>query len=102
VTRWQRIGVAAALGLALLGCGQKGPLYLPDDVGEVVTRPMSTPGAAPAPAPPAPAGTSGTNGTTRDPATPAAAPAPAAPPAPADDATPRKPPADRAPSPSGP
>jgi predicted small lipoprotein YifL len=93
VTRWQRIGVAAALGLALLGCGQKGPLYLPDDVGEVVTRPMSAPGAAPAPVP---------AGTSDDAATPPAAPAPAAPPAPADDATPRKPPAGRGPIPAGP
>jgi predicted small lipoprotein YifL len=96
VTRWRRIGGAAALGLALSGCGQKGPLYLPDDVGEVVTRPMSTPGAAPAPAP---------AGTTGDAATPAAQPAPTATTAPADPtdaAAPRKPPADRAPSPPGP
>lgn len=50
-----------ALGLAagmLLGCGQKGPLYLPDQTGEVVTRPgpvsntpPSQPQSAPAPAP---------------------------------------------------
>lgn len=44
---------------ALLGaCGQKGPLYLPDESGEVVTRPApgaeATPAAtAPAEAPPA-------------------------------------------------
>ncbi len=35
--------VLAAVGVAglfvLAGCGQKGPLYLPDQGGEVVTRP---------------------------------------------------------------
>jgi len=36
--------VAYALGMGLLltltgGCGQKGPLYLPDQGGDVVTRP---------------------------------------------------------------
>jgi predicted small lipoprotein YifL len=37
--RW-RVMVVAALGLGVLaGCGQKGPLYLPDEGGEVVTRP---------------------------------------------------------------
>ena len=36
----------------LPGCGQKGPLYLPDSGGEVITRPTQTP-AEPAPAPPA-------------------------------------------------
>jgi predicted small lipoprotein YifL len=30
-------------GLTLAGCGQKGPLYLPDSPGEVVTRPTATP-----------------------------------------------------------
>ena len=44
------------LALALLGgCGQKGPLYLPDKGGAVVTPPPATPGAAPAPAQSAPA-----------------------------------------------
>jgi predicted small lipoprotein YifL len=33
--------VALALG-ALAACGQKGPLYLPDTAGEVVTRPAPT------------------------------------------------------------
>ena len=41
----------AMLGIALLGalgCGQKGPLYLPDHNGAVVTRPASqNNGAAP-------------------------------------------------------
>jgi predicted small lipoprotein YifL len=38
--------VAAALfvvaGLALAGCGIKGPLYLPEKAGEVVIRPAPT------------------------------------------------------------
>jgi predicted small lipoprotein YifL len=32
-----------ALALLLAGCGQKGPLYLPESTGEVVTRPAQTP-----------------------------------------------------------
>jgi predicted small lipoprotein YifL len=37
----------------LTACGQKGPLYLPDEPGEVITRPKST--ATPPPEkPPAP------------------------------------------------
>lgn len=52
-------GAAAALALAatLGGCGQTGPLYLPER-GKVVTRPAPTAAPAPAPAPaptPAPA-----------------------------------------------
>ncbi len=51
-------GVLAAAGalaaLALAGCGQTGPLYLPDAGGEVVTRPAPTPAPAPAPAPDTP------------------------------------------------
>lgn len=44
-----RPALACALALGLLGaCGQKGPLYLPDGGGEVVTRP----GPAPAQPPP--------------------------------------------------
>jgi predicted small lipoprotein YifL len=43
--------IAAGTALLACGCGQKGPLYLPDKGGKVVT---STPGATPAPpAPPA-------------------------------------------------
>lgn len=34
-----RLSFAGALLLGLAGCGQKGPLYLPDKGGEVVTRP---------------------------------------------------------------
>ena len=50
--RFLLIGIAA---VALSACGQKGPLYLPDKTGEVVTRPSSTPTPAPAETPPAPA-----------------------------------------------
>ncbi len=38
--------------LLLAGCGQKGPLHLPDQTGEVVTRPTQTPEAPPAEEPP--------------------------------------------------
>jgi predicted small lipoprotein YifL len=46
-----RTGIVAPLLAALLsgllgGCGQKGPLYLPDAASEVVTRPATTPPAA--------------------------------------------------------
>ena len=52
-----------ALGALLLtaGCGQKGPLYLPDKKVRVITTPAAQPAAAqpaaaePAPPPPAPA-----------------------------------------------
>lgn len=41
----------SVVGVVLLaGCGQKGPLYLPDSNGEVVTRPAQSgqqPGQAP-------------------------------------------------------
>ena len=59
---WPLLILAA---LAAGGCGQKGPLYLPDKAGKVVTN-----------APPAPA-----------PATPSAAPPEAAPAAPAPKPT---------------
>jgi predicted small lipoprotein YifL len=36
-----RLGLAALLAVALVGCGQKGPLYLPDAASEVVTRPAA-------------------------------------------------------------
>lgn len=49
------------LALALLGgCGQKGPLYLPDKGGAVVTAPPAAPGAAPAQSAPAPQDTPAT------------------------------------------
>jgi predicted small lipoprotein YifL len=34
-----KFAVLMAAGTVLAGCGQKGPLYLPDKGGEVVTRP---------------------------------------------------------------
>jgi predicted small lipoprotein YifL len=40
------IAIVLAAG-ALLGCGQKGPLYLPEKTGEVVTRPAPAADAAP-------------------------------------------------------
>jgi predicted small lipoprotein YifL len=62
--------VAACVAAA--GCGQKGPLYLPDKNAAVVTRPAGATTAAPA-AQPAPAAAPPANGGT-------AAPAPAKPP----------------------
>jgi len=38
----RRLVLLCALG-TLAGCGQKGPLYLPDEAREVVTRPTQTP-----------------------------------------------------------
>jgi predicted small lipoprotein YifL len=35
--------IAVLLACALTGCGQKGPLYLPEAPTEVVTRPAATP-----------------------------------------------------------
>jgi len=32
-----------ALAATLAACGQKGPLYLPEQTGEIVTRPTQTP-----------------------------------------------------------
>lgn len=49
-----RLVWVVALTSALAGCGQKGPLYLPEQPGEIVTRPTQTPEAAPPPAPEAP------------------------------------------------
>ncbi len=37
------------MAILLSACGQKGPLYLPDAGGEVVTRPTQTVPGAPAP-----------------------------------------------------
>ncbi len=36
-----RIGALGVIALGLAGCGQKGPLYLPDKNGSVITRPGS-------------------------------------------------------------
>lgn len=44
----------ALLALPLAGCGQKGPLYLPDSTqGEVITRPTQTPAGTESPNSPA-------------------------------------------------
>ncbi len=75
-------GAAAALAALLSGCGQKGPLYLPDKNAAVVTAPAQ-------PAPPA---------TTAPTTTPAAAPDTAAPPAQTPDQT-KKPDPDDSQSP---
>ena len=45
------LGLVLALATALAGCGQKGPLYLPEKPGQIVTRPTQTPPAPPASAP---------------------------------------------------
>jgi predicted small lipoprotein YifL len=51
-----RFAALIAAGAMLAGCGQKGPLYLPDKGGEVVTRPgggqaqQQAPQSQPAPA----------------------------------------------------
>jgi len=42
-----RVTLMATALLALAGCGQKGPLYLPDSSGEVVTRPAAESTAPP-------------------------------------------------------
>ena len=48
---WLLLALAA---LTSSGCGQKGPLYLPDKGGKVVTSaPAAAPQVQPAPAPPA-------------------------------------------------
>lgn len=72
-----RTGAAAVIAVAALalmaGCGQKGPLYLPDKGAAVVRGPpVATPGQPP-PAAPGPA------------ASPPAPAAPAVPPAPKPD-----------------
>jgi len=49
-----RLIKAVALLAALTGCGQKGPLYLPEQPREIVTRPTQTPAETPPPSPEAP------------------------------------------------
>jgi predicted small lipoprotein YifL len=44
--------LCVALAATLAACGQKGPLYLPEQTGEIVTRPTQTP--APVETPEAP------------------------------------------------
>jgi len=41
----EKLLIAAATLALLCGCGQTGPLYLPENQGEVVTRPTQTPPA---------------------------------------------------------
>lgn len=60
------LALAAAAGLS--GCGQKGPLYLPDHKPQAVTAPPAAPPAAPA-STAAPA-----SGTPEAPAAPGSAP----------------------------
>ncbi|HVW68834.1 MAG TPA: lipoprotein [Steroidobacteraceae bacterium] len=45
----KQILVLVCTGVAVAGCGQKGPLYLPDKNASVITRPAPA-AAAPAPA----------------------------------------------------
>ena len=49
------VGVVLATTLALAGCGQKGPLYLPEKPGAVVTAPPPPPAAPGQPPQPSPA-----------------------------------------------
>jgi predicted small lipoprotein YifL len=35
--------LCVAVAASLVACGQKGPLYLPEQTGEIVTRPTQTP-----------------------------------------------------------
>jgi predicted small lipoprotein YifL len=49
------LGLACLLAAALAGCGQKGPLYLPGEARDIVTRPapqtVDSPVTSPSPAP---------------------------------------------------
>jgi len=66
------VGVVLAAMLALAGCGQKGPLYLPEKPGAVVTAPPPPP-AAPG-QPPQPSPTPGPQSTAEPPPADVAAP----------------------------
>jgi predicted small lipoprotein YifL len=48
------VALALVAGASLVGCGQKGALYLPEATGEVITRPMQTSEANSAPSPDSP------------------------------------------------
>ena len=76
------LALAALIVCALTGCGQKGPLYLPETPTEMVTRPAATP--------PPPA-------TTPAPNSPQSPDSPPAPPSPAPEVTAPEgtPPADK-------
>ena len=78
-------GLAASVVLALAGCGQRGPLYLPDKGGAVVTSPAAAP-PAPPPAPTAPGQPQQPPPTAEPQSTPEPAPsAPSAPPKKSDE-----------------
>jgi predicted small lipoprotein YifL len=79
---------ALAGALLLAACGQKGPLYLPEKHGAVVTTPAA-PAGSQMPPPGAPTGTAAPQGTAA-PAGPAA-PAEAAPATPAPQSAPGQP-----------
>ena len=80
----KRIVVIACLCGALSACGQKGPLYLPDQAKDVVTRPTQTPPPEAVPEGP------NTPQTADSPATPAN-PAPEVTPPPSDEDKDKKP-----------
>lgn len=60
----------ALAALAAGGCGQKGPLYLPDQAGRVVTSPPAASQPQPAAAPATPATAPPANAPAATPATP--------------------------------
>jgi len=72
------VGVVLATTLALAGCGQKGPLYLPEKPGAVVTAPATAPAPPPPPAapgqPPQPSPAPGPQGAAEPPPADVAAP----------------------------
>jgi len=72
------VGVVLAATLALAGCGQKGPLYLPEKPGAVVTAPATAPAPPPPPAapgqPPQPSPAPGPQGAAEPPPADVAAP----------------------------
>ncbi len=39
---WRVLGLMACVMVGLAGCGQRGPLYLPDKNGRVVTHPAAS------------------------------------------------------------
>ena len=43
---WAVLGLAACALVGLAGCGQRGPLYMPDRNARVVTRPAASAPAA--------------------------------------------------------
>ena len=52
MNRLLKFVLMGACGIApIAGCGQKGPLYMPDQATEIVTRPTQTPAAQTPPAP---------------------------------------------------